>query len=142
MAGAAVLGRALLVWLPHRVQKQPGRRCNQVRVCITRPERRTRPSPRDLTPTGLLRNPLRHSSDAHRNLREAAWRGGATVVADEREASHVVVTGGIRRGQTRPLVTSADTGAVEVTVEWLLAACRGDVAGVPGRAGEVCRVNG
>jgi hypothetical protein len=66
------------------------------------------------------------------------------VVTDEREATHVVVTGGTRRAQSRPLVTSADTGAVEVTVEWLLAACRGDMAGVPGRAGagDVRRVNG
>ena len=68
------------------------------------------------------------------------------VVTDVREATHVVVTGGARRAQSRPaLVASAgDTPAVEVTVEWLLAACRGDVAAVPGRAGagDMCRVNG
>ena len=68
------------------------------------------------------------------------------MVTDVREATHVVVTGGTRRAQSRPaaLVAAAgDPPAVEVTVEWLLAACRGDVAAVPGRAGagDMCRVN-
>ena len=55
------------------------------------------------------------------------------MVTDVREATHVVVTGGSRRagGQSRlPASAAGETAAVEVTVDWLLAACRGDVAGV------------